>query len=152
MPKNPKKFGIKLWVSCERLTGYCLQFQIYTGKAETGVPEHGLAHRVVFDLLKDYLDKGFHLYVDNFYTSFRLVADLAIHQTFACGTIRADRGKFPNEFRKGSIAKESSKFIRNGNIVAVHWKDKRDVFVVSSIHGNGSQHIERRAEPEALSQ
>ena len=37
MPKKPKKFGIKLWVLCESLTGYCLDFQIYTGKSDKGV-------------------------------------------------------------------------------------------------------------------
>ena len=41
MPKKPKKFGIKLWALCESLSGYCLQFQIYTGKAAGGT-EHGL--------------------------------------------------------------------------------------------------------------
>ena len=35
-------------------TGYCLQFQIYTGKADSGAVEHRPAYRVVFDLLKDY--------------------------------------------------------------------------------------------------
>ena len=51
MPKKLKKFGIKLWALCEAKTGYCLQFQIYTGKSDTG-QEHGLSYRVVFDLLK----------------------------------------------------------------------------------------------------
>ena len=32
MPKNPQKFGIKLWLLCESRPGYCLQFQVYTGK------------------------------------------------------------------------------------------------------------------------
>ena len=90
MPKKPKKFGIKLWVLCECLTGYCLDFQIYTGKSDKGVTEHGLAYRVVFDLIDNYLDKGYHLYFDNFYTSFRLVSDLAKRNTFSCGTIWSD--------------------------------------------------------------
>ena len=65
MPKKPKKFGIKLWALCESLSGYCLRFQIYTGKAAAGT-EHGLAYRVVFDLMASYLDKGFRLFLITF--------------------------------------------------------------------------------------
>ena len=32
MPKKPTKFGSKLWIICEAGTGYCLRYQIYTGK------------------------------------------------------------------------------------------------------------------------
>ena len=46
--------------------------------------------------------------------------------------------------------KGCSKSTEIGNIVAVHWKDKRDEFVVSAIHGSGGQHIERRGKPEGI--
>ena len=50
MPKKPTKFGIKIWALAEARTGYCQQFQIYTGK--TGdTQENGLTYRVVTDLL-----------------------------------------------------------------------------------------------------
>ena len=48
LPKKPKKFGVKLWVLAEALTGYCLRFQIYTGKCGDKT-EHGLSHRVVMN-------------------------------------------------------------------------------------------------------
>ena len=56
MPKKPKKFGIKIWALCEAKTGYCCNFQVYTGKVD-GAQEHGLAYRVVLDLLTPYLNK-----------------------------------------------------------------------------------------------
>ena len=59
MPKKPKKIGIKVWVLCEAKTGYCLQFQICTGKSKTEETEHGLSYRVFFYLLRNYLDKIF---------------------------------------------------------------------------------------------
>ena len=68
MPKKPTKFGIKLWVICEADTGYCLRYQIYTGNLDQG-QEHGLAHRVVFNLAENYLGKGHRIYFDNFYYS-----------------------------------------------------------------------------------
>ena len=64
MPKT-KKFGIKVLALCEALTGYCLQFQIYTGKSDGG-QEHGLTHRVVCYLVDPYVDKAYHIYFDNF--------------------------------------------------------------------------------------
>ena len=63
MPKKPKKFCIKIWASCDANTSECLKFQTYTGASDNGA-KHGLATRVVFDLMVPYLDKGYHLYVD----------------------------------------------------------------------------------------
>ena len=68
MPKNPKKFGVKLWALCEAASGYCLCFQQYKGKSDTG-KEHGLTYRVVMDLMDGYTNKEHHLYLDIFYTS-----------------------------------------------------------------------------------
>ena len=142
MPKKPNKFGIKLWALCEAVSEYCLQFQIYTGKLKE-CSEHGLSHRVVFDLMTTHLDKGFRLFFDNFYTSFTLVKDLLLRNTLAYGTIRVGRGKFPANFKTEKLEKGMTKYIENENIVAVHWKDKRDVFVMSSFHGNEERKISR---------
>ena len=142
MPKKPKKFGIKVWALCESLSGYCCQFQIYTGRSE-GAREHGLSYRVVFDLMSNYLDKGYQLFFDNFYTSLRLVKDLLSRNIPACGTIRVNRGEFPENFKNEKLEPGKSLYIKNGDIMAVHWKDKRDVFVISSFHGNTETNIER---------
>lgn len=142
MPKKPVKFGIKLWVLCDASTGYCLQFQIYTGKVENS-PEKGLARRVVFDLLQRYLDKNYHVYYDNFYSTTKLFQDLEERDTYACGTVRKDRGSFPKEFQE-NIPSGSMKFVRDGNLVAVHWRDKRDVYCMSTIHGTNQKDVTRR--------
>ena len=75
MPKKPTKFGIKVWVLCEDQTGYCLQFEVYTSKIDNA-PEQGLAYQVVFDLMEPYLNKEYHLYFDNFYSTIKLFQDL----------------------------------------------------------------------------
>ena len=142
MPKKPKKFGIKIWACCDAESSYCLRFQIYTGASESGA-EQGLASRVVFDLMEPYLDKAYHLYVDNFYTALKLLQDLEKRKTYACGTVRINRGEFPQSFKEAKLEVGDSIFIRINNILAVHWKDKRDVFVMSSIHGNGEDMIQR---------
>ena len=142
MPKKPKKFGVKMWACCDAESSYCLKFQIYTGASDDGA-EHGLSHRVVFDLMVNYLDKAHHLYVDNFYTSLNLVKSLKDRQTYVCGTIRVNRGEFPKNFKDAKLEVGNSIYIEMDGIVAVHWKDKRDVFVMSSIHSNKESTVHR---------
>ena len=75
IPKKPTKFGMKVWVNSEAKRGYVLAMQVYTG-AEADTGKKGLAYRVVMDLLQLYEGKNHLLYVDNFYTSPTLLADL----------------------------------------------------------------------------
>jgi len=145
MPEKPKKFGVKLWVLAEALSGYCLHFQVYTGKVDDK-PEHGLTYRVVMDLMYPYLNKNHMLYFDNFYSSPKLVKDLMQKETYSCGTIRVDRGYFRDDFKKAKLEVGDSLFIREGNVIATHWKDKRDVYVISSIHGNECIELQKRNE------
>lgn len=63
MLRNSKKFGIKVCLLCEYLSG--LKFQVYNGKTENEV-EHGQNYRAVSDLLKSYKNKNHHVYFDNF--------------------------------------------------------------------------------------
>jgi len=85
---------------------------VYTGKVESAV-ELGLAHRVVFDLMKHYLDKGYHLYMDNFYTSYELFTDLLRHKTGACGTVRSNRLGFPKQLQgKIKMQRGEAKFLQ----------------------------------------
>jgi len=73
----------------------------------------------------------------------KLVKDLLSRNIFSCGTIHINRGEFPNNFKNAELKPGNAVYIKNGDIVAVHWKDKRDVFVVSSFHGNSEKTIER---------
>ena len=100
------------------------------------------------DLLSGYFNKNHHVYQDNYFTTIRLLKDLAERNTFSCGTIRSDCGQFPEDFKKASLERGESTFISDDNLLAVHWKDKRDVFVVSTIHGNQIEEVQRREEEE----
>ena len=52
-------------------------------------------------------------------------------------------GKFSKAFKVANLDVGSSTYLRMNNILAVHWKDNRDVFVLSSIHGNKEETIQR---------
>ncbi|XP_066924661.1 piggyBac transposable element-derived protein 4-like [Clytia hemisphaerica] len=101
----------------EQMIGMKGRFQIYTGASESGA-EQGLASRVVFNLMEPYLDKAYHLYVDNFYTSLKLLQDLEKRKTYACGTVRINRGEFPQSFKEAKLEVSDSTFIRINNILA----------------------------------
>lgn len=85
MPKKPTKWGIKVWVCSESVTGYIHKFQVYTGKDTECT--NGLAYGVVMHLLEDLQEEGRVLYVDNFYTSPLLFEDLFERGTYASGTV-----------------------------------------------------------------
>lgn len=87
LPKKPHKWGLKAWVLADSRNGYTWGWQLYTGKSE-GTAEHGLAHRVVMDLVNDSRleKKGYTVYVDNFYSSPALFKSLVEHGFGACGT------------------------------------------------------------------
>ena len=82
MPKKPTKWGRKVWVCCDALTGYIYNFTVYTG-ADPAKLTHpkGLAY-VVMDLLQTRLGLGHAVYMDNFYSSPELFEDLLSKRNF----------------------------------------------------------------------
>ena len=149
MPKKPRKFGVKLWALCETTSGYCLCFQLYKGKSDTG-QEHGLAYRVVMDLMDGYTNNNHHLYVDNFYTSPKLLLDLEAKSTFCCGTVRIDHGQFSQQFKTAKLQHGESILLKNGNMATVHWFDKPVVFAMSAIHETGNVEVTRRRDEQSF--
>ena len=138
-----------LWALGEGTSGYCLCFQLYKGKSDAG-QEHGLAYRVPMDLIDGYTNKNHHLYVDNFYTSPKLLLDLEAKFNFCCGTVRMDRSQFSQQFKTAKLQHGESILIKNGNIVAVHWFGKRDGFAMSIIHGTGNVEVTRRGDEQSF--
>ena len=120
------------------MSGYCCNLQIYNGKEGSNV-EKGLASRVVKDLMENYQGLGHHLHVDNFYTSLQLFKDLLEAGTLACGTVRSNRKGLPAAVQDNVDQNDSLFCIADMTgrfVTAVHWKDKRDVFALTTIHGN----------------
>ena len=93
MKDKPTKWGVKLWVLADSANGYTVDFNVYIGKDATkGISENGLGYDVVMQLMESFLDQGYHLYLDNFYTSPKLLHDLFLLATpataflFSCPT------------------------------------------------------------------
>ena len=147
LPKRPTKFGIKVWVNSEAKTGYVLAMQVYTG-AEADTGKKGLAYRVVMDLLRLYEGKNHLLYVDNFYTSPTLLADLVKKGIYCTGTVQTDRKGFPKSLIMSdkSMPQGSYRFAACSThpLTASWWKDRKDVYVMSALHKKAIEYVMKR--------
>ena len=86
---------------------------------------------VVMTLLKQYLNEGHSLFVDNWYTSLSLFKMLRNCKTGACGTIRKKRTGSPylRKFVNGE-----HDYRNTDNLLAMKCRDKRDVIMLPMIH------------------
>ena len=90
------KWGVKVWVCADGVTGYVCTFSIYAGKDPAKPPNpKGLAYEVVTSLTKNYHNQVYILYTNNFYTSPELSRDLLDLGTYSSGTVRINRKHFP---------------------------------------------------------
>ena len=128
------RFGLKLFVLCDCASGSVLDMILYTG-ATTDIPANdplGVSGAVVRQLMSSYVGKGHIMYTDNWYTSPMLCQYLHEHNTGSCGTVK-DVRKFmpqlPKKQEKGDCVRKQCE-----NILAIKWKDKRSVSVLSTVH------------------
>jgi DNA excision repair protein ERCC-6 len=89
---KPIRFGFKVWCLCTRL-GYLIQCEPYQGAA-TGKthPSLGVGGSVVLDLLAEIPDDlKLVIYMDNYFTSLKLIDELSKKGYGVVGTIRSNR-------------------------------------------------------------
>ena len=94
VPSKRSWFGEKVYKLCESSTGYFWNFIVYTGKDTIYGQRHPGEQnslRIVLEVAHNLLDKGYCLYVDNWYTSPNLVDTLCTRKTDVVGTMRTKR-------------------------------------------------------------
>ena len=99
------------------------------------------------ELMQRCLNKGHHLYIDNWHTSPALFELLHRNKTAACGTVRKNRhGLLPLSTK----LKRGDRQYRHTDILpALKWQDKREVYMLSTIHSTAyenSSKIDRQIE------
>ena len=134
------KYGIKLYELTTH-DGFILNIIVYTGKGTLVAEEATHTEAVVFELLKDYLDKGHIVYLDNFYNSVPLAEKLLRRKTYIVGTLREQRIGNPKNLLKTKLKKGEAVWRRKGKVVVTKWKDKRDVRMISSMHKHAMKEI-----------
>ena len=135
MPKKPHKWESKAWVLADARNGYTWGWKLYTGKEGDRV-EHGLWHKVVMDLVNDARQekKGYIVIVDNYYSSPAFFQDLTQHGFAACGTARRDRKGIPQSITAAKLKKGDVRSKQVDGVLALKWRDKRDVLMLSTYH------------------
>jgi hypothetical protein len=78
---------------CESRTDYTVRWFLYTGSDP--VSWQGLDYDVVTRLVEPFYNIGYHVYMDNYFSSPVLFQELAHQQTGACGTVRVNRQGVP---------------------------------------------------------
>lgn len=127
MPQKPSKYGVKLYMLSESATGYIWNFQIYCGQSN-------VVTQIVENLLGDLANEGRTLYTDRYYTSPALATALEGKNTGLVGTVMPNRKGLPKELKNPKLKKGEQAFRRSGNMLAVTWKDKKDVHMLSTRH------------------
>ncbi|VDL83170.1 unnamed protein product, partial [Nippostrongylus brasiliensis] len=134
IPSKRHKYGIKLFKLCSH-GGYTSKVNVYAGKdkARCGT----VADSVIMELMEDYLDQGRHLCTDNWYTSIPLARTLIKRKTNLVGTLRRNRKGIPSQVKEKKLKRgeSCSQQDRNG-IMVMKWKDKREIFMLSTSHDN----------------
>ena len=82
--------------------------------------------------------KGYRVYMDNYYNSVSLYESLLREGVYACGTLCLVRGS-PYALRQVgeramSLSRDELHFRRNGDTFFICWKDTRLVSIVTNIH------------------
>ena len=137
---KPIRFGYKVWCLCNKL-GYLIQCEPYQG-ACTGntIPHLGVGGSVVCDLISELNPNIKHnLYMDNFFTSLKLLDHLSSLGYGATGTIRSNRiEKAPIEdpklIKKHERGYSCSLVDTTSNILLCSWNDNNVVTMASNCH------------------
>ena len=136
---KPTRWGIKLWVLADSSNGYTVDFDVYIGRAAgRDVSANGLGYDIVMKLMQRFLNQGYHLFVDNFYTSVTLFKDLFTQGVPATGTVMETRRDFPpglkngKEWAKGK-QRGSMRWERDPPCLALQWVDNKVVAMLTTI-------------------
>ena len=94
----------------------------------------GKSGAVVAKLMADLYGKGYHLYVDNWYTSGKLFRHLEENGKAACGTAMGHRLTVPKSMKEESLSKDQYTYRRDDNMLIIRLRDKKDIYFWSAIN------------------
>ena len=151
---------MKSFVLCEAKTGYVWKSVLYTGKEltehldETYNGYHYQATKVVLRLVNNLLGKGYRLFIDSYYTSYEITSCLLQNKTDSVGTLRRDRKHLPKAVTdknlKLKVGERKVRYESKTGIMCTRWKDKKDVFTMSTCVEDGILQVRRAGQPKDI--
>ena len=138
IPLKRARFGLKLYQLCECGTGYIWNTIVHTGTPEDMVlgpaADNLTSSRMVKTLLRDLLGQGYRVYMDNWYSSPALFAELRGLGTDAVGTVRVSRPGMPPVFKLKNKQRGDTTALFTDQVMALQWIDKKPVTMLSTVH------------------
>lgn len=135
-PAKTDRYGMKIYKACT-VNSYTWSYQIYSGISEQleGLDKPG---STVIRLIEPLLNDGRMIVADNYYTSIPLAIYLKERRTDLCGTLRKNRKYIPEDVVQKKLKKGEQIVRQKENLYTVlKWRDKRDVLMISTCHGDG---------------
>jgi hypothetical protein len=139
-------------VLADSVTFYVVAIQLYFGSQTTQAlprPEKPFTARIVLHLCDKLVcatanATGHHLYVDRFYTGCDLAIELWNMGYHITGTIQQNRKGLPDALTKNKLKlkkHEIAVYRKDNKMLALVWKDKRTVAMLSTWHNNSTQQL-----------
>ena len=141
IPSKRSRFGIKIFALCDAVSGYVHKLSVYIGneREQAEGTGRGVTHNIVMKLMNGLLNTGRCLYMDNYYNSPELAAELIKNNTHVCGTLRPNRKGVPKDLKLcngKTIKKGETTSFSNGDCMVGCWRDKKCICLISTMHKN----------------
>ena len=107
---------------------------IMSNEEKEYIKELGKSGEVVPKLMADLYGKGYHLYVDNWYTSEKLFRHLEENGTAACGTAMGHKLTVPQSIKEEFLSKGEYTYCRDNNMLMIQLRDKKESYFLFTIH------------------
>lgn len=130
MKNKPNKYGVRLEVVADADNGVVCFFETYSGGAGA---ESNTVMELVQRLLSQFEGRNFRVFMDRRYSSPELFHKLMEKQFFPVGTVMKSRKNLPHVFDDKKLKTGEVINRRKGQLLAIKWKDKRDVFMLSTM-------------------
>ncbi|KAG5884519.1 hypothetical protein JTB14_021655 [Gonioctena quinquepunctata] len=127
------KYGIKLYVLTTS-DGFILNFLLYSGKGTIVSENSTHTAEVVKQLMMNYLNKGYWVFMDKYYNSVRLADYLVKNKTYVTGTLDPKRKDNPKSLIKIVLKKGEAAIKRKGPVLDTSLRDKRYVRMITTGH------------------
>ena len=137
---KPIRYGFKMWC-LNTPDGYLIQTEPYQGQGTVKIqPELGVGGSVVMDLLAELPPNGYHVFLDNFFTSIPLLEELKLNGMLGTGTVRANRTLkcpliTPDAIKKQIRGKLDYRLETTSGTIIIRWNDNSCVTVASTASG-----------------
>jgi len=118
LPMKPNKWGFKVFLLCNSLSGYVHKFSIFTGG------EKFKPFRITKELTRDL--EGVHLATDNWYSSVKLLEELKAQGILCTCTIKKSARGFPPDYSSvcKTLKHKEFCFWQKKGLLLVAYKDK----------------------------